>query len=87
MGRKTLILYLYFTNNIQNDERIDFMFNFYEMQSVMEAKKMEMDFYIKEKSFSRHLKKNNRKFSILGWVKNTFSSKRDIIQNQPCCSQ
>jgi len=53
---------LYFTNNIQNDERIDFMFNFYEMQRVMEAKKMEMDFYIKERSYSLHLKKNKREF-------------------------
>lgn len=87
MGSKTRILYLYLTNNIQNDERIDFMFNFYEMQSVMEAKKMEMDFYFKERSYSRHLKASKREFSILGWIKNTFSSKRDIIQNQPCCSQ
>ena len=63
------------------------MFNFYEMQHVMEAKKMEMDFYIKERSYSRNLKKNNIKFSILGWVKKKFSSKKDIIQNQPCCSQ
>lgn len=63
------------------------MFNFYEMQRLMEAKKMEMDFYIKERSYSSHLKKNKRDFSILGWVKKTFSSKRDIIHKQPCCSQ
>jgi len=61
-GKQNTNLYLYFTNNIQNDERIDFMFNVYELQSVMEAKKMEMDFYIKERSYSRHLKKNNMKF-------------------------
>jgi len=63
------------------------MFDFYDMQRMMVAKKMEMDFYIEERSYFRHQKENKREFSILGWVKKTFSSKGDIIQKQPCCSQ
>lgn len=61
------------------------MNTFYQMQQLMEAKKMEMEMHVKESSYSYHLINNKEKFSLLGSVKKLFSFRNKIDQNEPCC--
>ena len=61
------------------------MNTFYQMQQVMEAKKLEMEMHFKESSYSYHLKHNKEKLSTLSLVKRMFNFKSENNQIEPCC--
>ena len=58
------------------------MINFYGMEQMMEAKKLEMARYMEERSTYHQFKKNNERMNVLEMFKKTFSKQSE--QNE-CC--
>lgn len=61
------------------------MINFYGMEQMMEAKKMEMARYMEERSIYQQFQKKNERMNIIEMFKKTFS-KRSVNEQIECCA-
>ncbi|MGB3261346.1 hypothetical protein [Paenisporosarcina sp.] len=61
------------------------MINFYGMEQMMEAKKMEMARYMEERSTYHQFKQNKERMSVIKLFKKTFS-KRSVNEQIECCA-
>ena len=57
------------------------MINHFEMQQIIEAKKMEIDRRIQQQSSYRQIDKNNAKLSLFELFKKMFSKKDEYCEN------
>lgn len=61
------------------------MINHFEMQQMLEAKKMEINRQIQEQSHYLHLDKNNTKLSLFELFKKMFSNRKNSSKDE-CCA-
>ena len=61
------------------------MINFYGMEQMMQAKKMEMARYNEDRSAYQQFKKNTARMNVIEMLKKTFS-KRSVNEQIECCA-
>ena len=61
------------------------MINFYGMEQMMEAKKMEMARYMEERSTYHQFKQNKERMNAIEMFKKTFS-KQSVNEQFECCA-
>ncbi|MGE6486955.1 hypothetical protein [Paenisporosarcina sp. NPDC076898] len=61
------------------------MINFYGMEQMMEAKKMEMARYNEDRFAYQQFKKNKARMNVIEMFKKTFS-KRSVNEQIECCA-
>lgn len=60
------------------------MINHFEMQQIIEAKKMEINRRIQQQSSYRQIDKNNTKLSLFELFKKMFSNRKDSKKDEYC---
>jgi hypothetical protein len=60
------------------------MINHFEMQQIIEAKKMEIDLRNQQQSSYRRIDKNNAKLSLFELFKKIFSNRKDSKKDEYC---
>ena len=62
------------------------MINHFEMQQMMEAKKMEINRRLHEQSYYLHIDKNNTKSILFGLFKKMFSKRKGSSEDEYCAN-
>ena len=60
------------------------MFNHYELQQLMEAKKMEMHRQMEQRLYHHHIENSKKRFSLLKLFKKAFTNQPNSSENE-CC--